>query len=166
MSIKTVLKMGDPTLLKRSQEVMEFNTSELHELIQNMKDTMMHMNGAGIAAPQIGELKRVVMFGFESNERYPDESAVPYTILINPVIEALDDEMEEGIEGCLSVPGLSGSVPRFLNIRYKGRDQEGGVIERVVSGFHARVVQHECDHLDGVLYPARIKDFTTFGFVE
>ena len=166
MSIKTVLKMGDPTLLKRSQEVLDFNTSELHELIQNMKDTMMHMNGAGIAAPQIGELKRVVIFGFESNERYPDESAVPYTILINPEIEALNDEMEEGIEGCLSVPGLSGSVPRFVNIRYKGRDQKGEVIERVVSGFHARVVQHECDHLDGVLYPARIKDFTTFGFVE
>jgi len=166
MSIKTVLKMGDPTLLKRSQEVLDFNTSELHELIQNMKDTMMHMNGAGIAAPQIGELKRVVIFGFESNERYPDESEVPYTILINPEIEVLNDEIEEGIEGCLSVPGLSGSVPRFVNIRYKGRDQKGEVIERVVSGFHARVVQHECDHLDGVLYPARIKDFTTFGFVE
>jgi len=158
--------MGDPTLLKRSQEVIDFNTSELDELIQDMKDTMLHMNGAGIAAPQIGSLKRVVIFGFESNERYPDESAVPYTILINPEIEALNDEMEEGIEGCLSVPGLSGSVPRFVNIRYKGWDQEGGIIERVVSGFHARVVQHECDHLDGVLYPARIKDFTTFGFVE
>ena len=166
MSIKTVLKMGNPTLLKRSQEVIDFNTSELDELIQDMKDTMLHMNGAGIAAPQIGALKRVVIFGFESNERYPDESAVPYTILINPEIEALNDEMEEGIEGCLSVPGLSGSVPRFINIRYKGQDQKGGVIDRVVSGFHARVVQHECDHLDGVLYPARIKDFTTFGFVE
>ena len=166
MSVKAVLKMGNPTLLERSDEIHEFNTPELLELIQDMKDTMTHLNGAGLAAPQIGRLKRVVIFGFDSNARYPEASAVPFTILINPTIHSLDQIMEEGIEGCLSVPGLSGSVPRYNNIRYQGFDPFGMVIDRIVTGFHARVVQHECDHLNGVLYPARIKDFTTFGFIE
>jgi|TARA_B110000305_G_scaffold29285_2_gene27563 peptide deformylase len=158
--------MGNPVLLERSEEIQDFNTRELNELIQDMKDTMTHLNGAGLAAPQIGELKRVVIFGFDSNERYPEASAVPFTVLINPTIHSLDETMEEGIEGCLSVPGLSGSVPRYNNIRYQGFDPFGTVIDRVVTGFHARVVQHECDHLNGILYPSRIKDFTTFGFIE
>jgi peptide deformylase len=166
MSVRAVLRMGNPTLLERSEEIHDFNTPELNELIQDMKDTMTHLNGAGLAAPQIGELKRVVIFGFDSNERYPEASAVPFTVLINPTIHSLDETMEEGIEGCLSVPGLSGSVPRYNNIRYQGFDPFGTVIDRVVTRFHARVVQHECDHLNGILYPARIKDFTTFGFIE
>ena len=166
MSVRAVLRMGNPTLLERSEEIHDFNTPELNELIQDMKDTMTHLNGAGLAAPQIGELKRVVIFGFDSNERYQEASAVPFTVLINPTIHSLDETMEEGIEGCLSVPGLSGSVPRYNNIRYQGFDPFGTVIDRVVTGFHARVVQHECDHLNGILYPARIKDFTTFGFIE
>jgi len=166
MSVRAVLRMGNPVLLERSEEIQDFNTRELNELIQDMKDTMTHLNGAGLAAPQIGELKRVVIFGFDSNERYPEASAVPFTVLINPTINSLDETMEEGIEGCLSVPGLSGSVPRYNNIRYQGFDPFGTVIDRVVTGFHARVVQHECDHLNGILYPSRIKDFTTFGFIE
>jgi peptide deformylase len=166
MSVRAVLRMGNPVLLERSEEIHDFNTRELNELIQDMKDTMTHLNGAGLAAPQIGELKRVVIFGFDSNERYPEASAVPFTVLINPTIHSLDETMEEGIEGCLSVPGLSGSVPRYNNIRYQGFDPFGTVIDRVVTGFHARVVQHECDHLNGILYPSRIKDFTTFGFIE
>jgi len=166
MSVRAVLRMGNPVLLERSEEIQDFNTRELNELIQDMKDTMTHLNGAGLAAPQIGELKRVVIFGFDSNERYPEASAVPFTVLINPTIHSLDETMEEGIEGCLSVPGLSGSVPRYNNIRYQGFDPFGTVIDRVVAGFHARVVQHECDHLNGILYPSRIKDFTTFGFIE
>lgn len=166
MSVRAVLRMGNPTLLERSEEIHDFNTPELNELIQDMKDTMTYLNGAGLAAPQIGELKRVVIFGFDSNERYPEASAVPFTVLINPTIHSLDETMEEGIEGCLSVPGLSGSVPRYNNIRYQGFDPFGTVIDRVVTRFHARVVQHECDHLNGILYPARIKDFTTFGFIE
>ncbi len=166
MSIKTVLRMGHPTLSSRSLEVSQFDTPELHELIQDMKDTMAHMNGAGIAAPQIGVLKRVVIFGFDNNVRYPSEDAVPFTILINPKIEPLNEIMEEGIEGCLSVPGLSGSVPRHVKIRYQGYDPNGDIIDRTVTDFHARVVQHECDHLDGILYPARIKNFSSFGFIE
>ncbi|MEJ6564231.1 MAG: peptide deformylase [Burkholderiales bacterium] len=166
MSVRAVLRMGNPVLLERSEEIQDFNTRELNELIQDMKDTMTHLNGAGLAAPQIGELKRVVIFGFDSNERYPEASAVPFTVLINPTIHSLDETMEEGLEGCLSVPGLSGSVPRYNNIRYQGFDPFGTVIDRVVTGFHARVVQHECDHLNGILYPSRIKDFTTFGFIE
>ena len=166
MSIKTVLKMGHPTLLSRSEEVGQFDTPELRTLIEDMKDTMTHLNGAGIAAPQIGILKRVVIFGFENNIRYPSEDSVPFTILINPKIEPLQEDMEEGIEGCLSVPGLSGSVPRYTKIRYQGFDLKGQIIDRTVTDFHARVVQHECDHLDGILYPARIKDFSTFGFIE
>jgi peptide deformylase len=151
MSIKSVLKMGHPTLLSRSEEVSQFDTPELHSLIGDMKDTMTYLNGAGIAAPQIGVLKRVVIFGFENNIRYPTEDSVPFTILINPIIEPLSEDMEEGIEGCLSVPGLSGSVPRYTKIRYRGFDPEGEVIDRTVNDFHARVVQHECDHLDGIL---------------
>ena len=166
MSVKSVLKMGHPTLLSRSEEVSQFDTPELLTLIADMKDTMAHLNGAGIAAPQIGVLKRVVIFGFEYNVRYPSENSVPFTILINPKIEPLSEDMEEGIEGCLSVPGLSGSVPRYTKIRYRGFDPEGAPIDRTVTDFHARVVQHECDHLDGILYPARIRDFSTFGFIE
>jgi len=166
MSVKSVLKMGHPTLLSRSEEVSQFDTPELLTLIADMKDTMAHLNGAGIAAPQIGVLKRVVIFGFETNVRYPRENSVPFTILINPKIEPLSEDMEEGIEGCLSVPGLSGSVPRYTKIRYRGFDPEGAAIDRTVTDFHARVVQHECDHLDGILYPARIRDFSTFGFIE
>ena len=166
MSVKSVLKMGHPTLLSRSEEVSQFDTPELLTLIADMKDTMTHLNGAGIAAPQIGVLKRVVIFGFETNVRYPSEDSVPFTILINPKIEPLSEDMEEGIEGCLSVPGLSGSVPRYTKIRYRGFDPEGAPIDRTVTDFHARVVQHECDHLDGILYPTRIRDFSTFGFIE
>ena len=166
MSVKSVLKMGHPTLLSRSEEVSQFDTPELLTLIADMKDTMAHLNGAGIAAPQIGVSKRVVIFGFENNVRYPSEDSVPFTILINPKIEPLSEDMEEGIEGCLSVPGLSGSVPRYTKIRYRGFDPEGAAIDRTVTDFHARVVQHECDHLDGILYPARIRDFSTFGFIE
>jgi len=166
MSVKSVLKMGHPTLLSRSEEVSQFDTPELLTLIADMKDTMAHLNGAGIAAPQIGVLKRVVIFGFETNVRYPSEDSVPFTILLNPTIEPLSEDMEEGIEGCLSVPGLSGSVPRYTKIRYRGFDPEGEAIDRTVTDFHARVVQHECDHLDGILYPARIRDFSTFGFIE
>ena len=143
-----------------------FDTPELHGLIQDMKDTMAHLNGAGLAAPQIGVLKRVVIFGFETNQRYPQAGSVPFTVLINPTITYLDESMEEGVEGCLSVPGLSGSVPRYVNIRYTGYNEYGEAVDRTVSDFHARVVQHECDHLDGVLYPSRIKDFTSFGFVD
>ena len=166
MAICSVLKMGNPALYERSEEVDIFDTPDLHRLIQDMKDTMAHLNGAGLAAPQIGVLKRVVIFGFETNQRYPQAGAVPFTVLINPTITSLDDSMEEGVEGCLSVPGLSGSVPRYVNIRYTGYDEYGEAIDRTVSDFHARVVQHECDHLDGVLYPSRIKDFTSFGFVD
>ena len=166
MAICSVLKMGNPALYERSEEIYAFDTAELHGLIQDMKDTMTHLNGAGLAAPQIGVLKRVVIFGFETNQRYPQASSVPFTVLINPTITHLDESMEEGVEGCLSVPGLSGSVPRYVNIRYTGYNEYGEAIDRTVSDFHARVVQHECDHLDGVLYPSRIKDFTSFGFVD
>ena len=166
MAICSVLKMGNPALYERSEEVDIFDTPDLHRLIQDMKDTMAHLNGAGLAAPQIGVLKRVVIFGFETNQRYPQAGSVPFTVLVNPTITHLDESMEEGIEGCLSVPGLSGSVPRYVNIRYTGYDEYGEAIDRTVSDFHARVVQHECDHLDGVLYPSRIKDFTSFGFVD
>ena len=166
MAICSVLKMGNPALYERSEVIDAFDTPELHGLIQDMKDTMAHLNGAGLAAPQIGVLKRVVIFGFETNQRYPQAGSVPFTVLINPTITHLDESMEEGIEGCLSVPGLSGSVPRYVNIRYTGYDEYGEAIDRTVSDFHARVVQHECDHLDGVLYPSRINDFTSFGFVD
>ena len=158
--------MGDPVLLQKAVPVERFDTPELHALIQDMHDTMEHMNGAGIAAPQIGVSLRVVIFGVGATPRYPDAEEVPYTVLINPVIEPINDEMEQGWEGCLSVPGMRGVVPRYTHIHYTGFDQYGNPIDRKVSGFHARVVQHECDHLDGILYPMRIEDMRLFGFTE
>jgi peptide deformylase len=164
--IRDVLRMGDPRLLQLSQPVEKFDTPELDALIRDMRDTMAHLDGAGLAAPQIGVLLRVVMFGVHANPRYPDAEEVPDTVLINPALEPIGDEMEEAWEGCLSVPGLRGVVPRHLRLRYSGFDERGAPIERSVDGFHARVVQHECDHLDGILYPMRVRDFTRFGFVD
>jgi len=166
MAIKPVLKMGEPLLLELAEVVAQFNTPELHTLIQDMQDTMVSLNGAGLAAPQIGVGLQVVIFGFDKNQRYPDADEVPFTILINPQLTPLSDEMEEDWEGCLSVPGLRGKVPRYVWLRYQGFDQFGNVIDREVGGFHARVVQHECDHLQGILYPMRIRDFRSFGFTE
>ena len=166
MAIKTVLRMGDPILLQQAQPVEQFNTPELHALIQDMQDTMEHMVGAGIAAPQIGVSLQVVIFGVGSNPRYPDAEQVPYTVLINPVLTPIQDEMEDGWEGCLSVPGMRGVVPRHTRLHYTGFDQFGNPIDRLVSGFHARVVQHECDHLNGILYPMRIKNLKDFGFTD
>ena len=166
MAIKTVLRMGDPILLQQAQPVEQFNTPELHALIQDMQDTMAHMVGAGIAAPQIGVSLQVVIFGVGSNPRYPDAEQVPYTVLINPVLTPIQDEMEDDWEGCLSVPGMRGIVPRHTRLHYAGFDQFGNPIDRLVSGFHARVVQHECDHLIGVLYPMRIKNLKDFGFTD
>ena len=164
--IRPVLRMGDPRLWQVSLPVGKFKTPELAELLQDMRDTMAHLNGAGLAAPQIGVGLRVVIFGVTANPRYPDVEEVPQTVLINPEITPLDDEVEEAWEGCLSVPGMRGVVPRCTHVRYKGFDEKGQALTRVVSGFHARVVQHECDHLDGVLYPMRIKDLSRFGFIE
>lgn len=164
MAIKTVLRMGDPVLYQVAEKVTEFDTPDLHALIQDMHDTMTEMNGAGIAAPQIGVSLQVVMFGVGKNPRYPDAEEVPFTILINPELIPVGNEEEDGWEGCLSVPGMRGVVPRFQHLRYKGFDPQGNVIDRTVSGFHARVVQHECDHLFGILYPMRIRDLTKFGF--
>ncbi len=181
MTIHTILKMGDPRLLRVAQPVTEFDTDALHLLISDMLETMADANGAGLAAPQIGVDLQLVIFGTgERNPRYPDAPVVPRTVLINPVITALDENLqavhedsaedlapqEEGWEGCLSVPGLRGVVPRFAHIRYQGFDQYGDPIDVVASGFHARVVQHECDHLDGLLYPMRVKDFSRFGYTE
>ena len=166
MPIKPVLRMGDPVLLQRAAAVEQFDTPELHALIHDMEDTMEAMNGAGIAAPQIGVSLRVVIFGVGANPRYPDAEEVPYTVLVNPELTPLDDEMEGGWEGCLSVPGMRGVVPRYQRLRYTGFDQYGNPIDRTVSGFHARVVQHECDHLDGILYPMRIRDLAHFGFTD
>ena len=164
--IRDVLRMGDPRLLEVSQPVDDFGSSGLAALLDDMNDTMAAMNGAGIAAPQIGVLRRVVIFGFDHNERYPDAEAVPFTVLCNPVITPLSNEVEDGWEGCLSVPGMRGVVPRYTRIRYTGFDQHGNAIDREATGFHARVVQHECDHLDGILYPRRIADLTKFGFTD
>ena len=164
--IREVLRMGDPRLWQRSAEVARFDSPELKELLQDMRDTMAHLNGAGLAAPQIGVQLRVVIFGVHSNPRYPDVEEVPDTVLINPVLTPLSDEIEEGWEGCLSVPGMRGVVPRWKRLRYQGFDEHGKPFEREVADFHARVVQHEVDHLDGVLYPMRIRDFTRFGFNE
>jgi peptide deformylase len=164
MAVRPVLRMGDPRLLERSREVERFDTPDLHELLQDMHDTMDAMSGAGLAAPQIAVPLRVVVFGLKRNPRYPEAEEVPYTILINPIITPVGDVVEEGWEGCLSVPGMRGLVPRWRALRYQGRDQLGGTIDRTVSGFHARVVQHECDHLDGILYPMRIQDLRNFGF--
>jgi len=164
--IRDVLRMGDPRLLERSREVADVRAPEIAALLADMRDTMRDQNGAGLAAPQIGVGLRVVIFGVERNPRYPDVEPVPYTELINPVLTDLSAEMEDGWEGCLSVPGLRGVVPRHARLRYRGFDPEGNVIDREAEGFHARVVQHECDHLDGILYPMRVRDFTRFGFTD
>jgi len=164
--IREVLRMGDPRLLERSQPVEAFGTAQLRELIADMRDTMAQLSGAGLAAPQIGVPLRVVIFGVTQNPRYPDAEEVPDTVLINPVITPVGEETEEAWEGCLSVPGMRGVVPRFMRVRYQGFDESGQAIDRSVQGFHARVVQHECDHLDGILYPMRIRDMSKFGFVE
>lgn len=166
MAARPVLKMGDPRLLERAAEVEAFDTPALRALLQDMHDTMVAQNGAGLAAPQIGVPLRVVIFGFQSSPRYPDAEPVPYTELINPVLAFPDDEEEEGWEGCLSVPGLRGLVPRHRRLHYQGFDAQGGFIDRRVEGFHARVVQHEVDHLDGILFPRRIRDLTRFGFQD
>jgi peptide deformylase len=164
--IRPILRMGDARLLDRSREVEQFGTPEMRTLLDDMRETMIAAHGAGLAAPQIGVLLRVVIFGFEHNERYPDADPVPYTELINPILTPIGDAMEEGWEGCLSVPGLRGRVPRYTHLHYTGFDPEGRPIERDATGFHARVVQHECDHLDGILYPARIRDMRMFGFTD
>ena len=164
--IREVLRMGDPRLLERSGEVARFDTPAIDALLADMRDTMQKYDGAGLAAPQIGVPLRVVIFGVEHNPRYPDAEPVPYTELLNPVIVPLSDEMEEGWEGCLSVPGLRGVVARHSRISYTGFDPKGRRIEREVNGFHARVVQHECDHLDGILYPMRVRDFSRFGYTD
>jgi peptide deformylase len=166
VAVRPVLRMGDARLLQVSQPVANFNTPELDSLLSDMFDTMQALNGAGLAAPQIGVALRVVIFGMTFNPRYPDAGPVPQTVLINPVITAIGTDREDGWEGCLSVPGMRGLVPRFLRLRYQGFDASGNVIDRTVEGFHARVVQHECDHLDGVLYPMRIRDMRDFGFTE
>lgn len=166
MALRTVLKMGDPRLLKVADKVEKFGTPELNTLIQDMHDTMEALDGAGLAAPQIGVGLQVVVFGVKRNPRYPDAEEVPYTVLVNPALTPLTQEMEQDWEGCLSVPGLRGIVPRFARLRYRGFDQYGKPIDRNVGGFHARVVQHECDHLQGILYPMRITDFRMFGYTE
>ena len=167
MSVQTILKMGDARLLRVAEPVQAFDTPELHALLQDLRDTMAAANGAGLAAPQIGVNLQVVIFGgTQRNPRYPDRPLVPPTVLINPVIVPLGPEEQEDWEGCLSVPGLRGWVPRWARIRYSGFDQKGQAIEREVEGFHARVVQHECDHLIGKLYPMRVRDFSRFGFTE
>jgi len=158
--------MGDPRLLEVSRPVERFDTAELRELLTDMQDTMHALNGAGLAAPQIGVPLRVVIFGMQSNPRYPDAEPVPFTVLVNPVLNTLGDELEEGWEGCLSVPGMRGLVPRYKRLRYRGFDASGHAIDRTVDDFHARVVQHECDHLDGVLFPMRVRDLRDFGFTE
>lgn len=164
--IRPTLRMGDARLLRRAREVTALATPELFALVADMFDTMRHLGGVGLAAPQIGEDLRVVIFGFGASARYPEAPAVPETVLVNPVIEPLGDETEDGWEGCLSVPGLRGLVPRYTALRYTGFDPLGNRIEREVAGFHARVVQHECDHLDGILYPMRIRDLRGFGFTD
>ena len=166
MTIRKILRMGHPFLLQPAAAVDEFDTPQLHQLVEDLFDTMQAAAGAGIAAPQIGEGMRVVVFGFEKNARYPGRPPVPTTVLINPVIEPLSDATDEDWEGCLSVPGLRGRVPRYMHIRYSGFDQFGVRIERAVRDFHARVVQHECDHLDGVLFPMRVRDMTQFGYLD
>lgn len=164
--IHPILKMGDPRLLRVAEPVTQFDTPELHQLISEMFETMVAANGAGLAAPQIGVNLQLVIFGFKSNPRYPDAPVVPETVLLNPVLTPLSDETDEAWEGCLSVPGMRGLVPRWSSLRYEGVDQFGHPIRRDVDGFHARVVQHECDHLNGILYPMRIRDMTQFGFTE
>ncbi|NOX44021.1 MAG: peptide deformylase [Gammaproteobacteria bacterium] len=164
MAARKILRIGHPLLLQKSQPVRVFNTHELDQLIEDLFDTMAENDGAGLAAPQIGEMLRVVVFDVENNPRYPDKGPVPRTVLINPTIEPLDPEMSDDWEGCLSVPGMRGVVSRYTHIHYVGYDSQGHFFEKEVEGFHARVVQHECDHLDGVLYPQRIKDMRLFGY--
>jgi len=166
MAVHKVLRIGDPRLLEVAKPVTEFNTAALDHLIQDMFDTMAALEGAGLAAPQIGVGLRMVIFGVEANPRYPDAEPVPTTILINPTLEPQGTELEEDWEGCLSVPGMRGLVPRYARLRYSGYDPQGRPFTREVSGFHARVVQHECDHLDGILYPRRIRDLTQFGYEQ
>ncbi|MBI3728994.1 MAG: peptide deformylase [Burkholderiales bacterium] len=164
--IHPILKMGDARLLRVAEQVTAFDTPELHELIKDMFETMIAANGAGLAAPQIGVNLQLVIFGFKNNPRYPDAPVVPETVLINPILTPLSEETDDAWEGCLSVPGMRGLVPRWSALRYEGYDQFGTRISRDVDGFHARVVQHECDHLNGILYPMRIRDLTQFGFTE
>jgi peptide deformylase len=164
--IRDILRMGDPRLFTRAAPVTAFDTPELHELVADMRETMAAASGAGLAAPQIGVSLRVVIFGVEGNPRYPDAEPVPYTELVNPLITILGDDEEDGWEGCLSVPGLRGVVPRYTALSYEGFDPAGKPIRREATGFHARVVQHECDHLDGVLYPMRMRDFRQFGYTD
>ena len=166
MAIRSILRMGDPRLLRQAEPVQVFGTPELYALIADLNETMIAADGVGIAAPQIGENLQLVLFGFEHSDRYPEAPAVPRTVLINPVLTPLDVEEEEGWEGCLSVPGLRGLVPRWKRIHYRGFDAQGAIIDRTAENFHARVVQHECDHLAGILYPTRIRDLTKFGFSE
>src|SRR5688572_16224284 len=164
MAVRPVLRMGDPRLLRVSRRVEKLDTPELHALIADMRDTMQALNGAGLAAPQIGVDLQVVIFGVDENPRYPNAEPVPHTVLVNPELEPLGEEMEEGWEGCLSVPGMRGLVPRYKHLRYRGVDERGLALDRSVSDFHARVVQHEVDHLLGILYPMRIEDLRNFGF--
>jgi peptide deformylase len=164
--IRKILRMGDPRLLERARPVTAFGTPELQALVADMQETMRAADGAGLAAPQIGVGLRVVIFGFESNPRYPQAEPVPFTILVNPVLTPLTDEQEDGWEGCLSVPGLRGEVPRWRRLAYRGFDPEGAPVAREATGFHARVVQHECDHLDGILYPMRMRDISRFGYTD
>jgi peptide deformylase len=166
MPAREVLRMGHPVLREKAKPIEETGTPELRQLIADMKETMAAKNGAGLAAPQIGVSQRVVIFGVEKNPRYPDAEEVPFTVLVNPKITMLSREVESDWEGCLSVPGMRGVVPRYTKLRYTGTDEEGNPIDRVAEGFHARVVQHECDHLDGILYPQRMQDMTTFGFTK
>jgi len=166
MAIRPVLRLGDPRLFASTTEVNEFNTAELDNLIQDMFDTMAAEDGAGLAAPQIGVGLRVAIFGFDSNPRYPESEAIPKTVLINPMITALREKKEDGWEGCLSVPGMRGVVSRFTHIRYTGYDASGNSLDVAADGFHARVVQHECDHLDGIIYTQRLSDPLKFGFTE
>lgn len=167
MAVREILKMGDPRLLQVAQPVTAFDTPALHALVQDLQDTMLVANGAGLAAPQVGVDLQVVIFGSgRPNPRYPEADPVPYTVLCNPVLTPLSPQEDTDWEGCLSVPGLRGKVPRFVHLRYQGFDLKGQAIDRTVSGFHARVVQHECDHLVGKLYPMRMRDFQDFGFTE
>ena len=166
MAIREVLRMGHPVLREKAKPVDRLGSPELLALVADMKETMAAKNGAGLAAPQIGVGQRVVIFGVDHNPRYPDAEPVPFTVLVNPKLVMLTREVEEDWEGCLSVPGMRGVVPRYRKLRYSGFDEHGNPIEREAEGFHARVVQHECDHLDGILYPQRMTDMSRFGFIE
>jgi peptide deformylase len=166
MPAREVLRMGHPVLREKAKAIESTGTPELRQLVADMKETMAAMSGAGLAAPQIGVSQRVVIFGVDKNPRYPDAEEVPFTVLVNPKITMLTRDVESDWEGCLSVPGMRGVVPRYTKLRYTGTDEEGNPIDRVAEGFHARVVQHECDHLDGILYPQRMQDMSTFGFTK